>query len=58
MINADFFLIFAQFTIVAAEHTIAVMIIRTDTKRCVPSKKIEYDMWDKKKQIVNVTMPL
>lgn len=58
MINADIFLIFAQHNIVVAEHIMAVIIIRTDIKRCVPSKNIEYEMWDKKKHIVNVTNPL
>ena len=57
MISAVPFRIFAHNIMVAAEQMTANKTIRIAAKRCSPSKKVECETCERKKQIVNAVEP-
>ena len=58
MISADILFIFDQTIMENAALAMAIKVIRIAMKRCFPPKKTQFDMCDRKKQIINVTNPL
>ena len=58
IISAESFLILDHIIIVTADSAIAVKIIRIAISKCLPPKKIEYDICDRKKHIINAINPL